>query len=173
MKKIISIFIIIISILIIGLNISVNKKEEYIRIHVRANSNEQVDQNIKYKIKDEIVSYLIPYIAKCETREDFITQINISLDGMKNVADKILKENNFEYKSKVSFRRENFPDRSYDGTVLKAGIYDSIIVELGLGIGDNWWCVVYPPLCFISNKSQDVMYKSRILEILKSITKGD
>ncbi len=173
MRKIISIFIIIISILIICLNISVNKKEEYIRIHVRANSNEQVDQNIKYKIKDEIVSYLIPYIAKCETREDFVTQINISLDGMKNVADKILKETNFDYQSKVSFRRENFPDRSYDGTVLKAGIYDSIIVELGLGVGDNWWCVVYPPLCFISNKSQDVMYKSRILEILKSITKGD
>lgn len=173
MKKIISIICIIISLIIIGVGLLPNKKEEYIRIHIRANSNLSIDQNIKYKIKDEIVSYLIPYIAKCETREDFVTQINLSLSGMEDIADNILKANNFNYTSKVKFHKENFPDRSYDGQVLKAGIYDAIIVELGSAQGDNWWCVVYPPLCFISNRSQDVMYKSRILEILKSIIKGD
>lgn len=173
MKKIISIIIIIFTIILAIWGIKPVQQKEYIRIHIRANSNQFIDQNIKYKIKDEIVSYLIPYIAKCETREDFVTQININLQGMKNVADNILKQNNFNYTSCVKFQKENFPDRSYDGTVLKAGIYDAIIVELGQGVGDNWWCVVYPPLCFVSNKSQDVMYKSRILEILKSINKGD
>ena len=173
MKKIISIIIIIFTITLAIFGLKPVQKQEYIRIHIRANSNEFIDQNIKYKIKDEIVSYLISYIAKCETREDFVTQININLQNMKNIADNILKENNFNYTSCVKFQKENFPDRSYDGTVLKAGIYDAIIVELGQGVGDNWWCVVYPPLCFVSNKSQDVMYKSRILEILKSINKGD
>lgn len=173
MKKFISIICIVVSILIICLGLVSNKKEEYIRIHIRANSNLSIDQNIKYKIKDEIVSYLIPYIAKCKTRNDFVTQINLRLGGMEDIANNILKDNNFNYTSKVKFHREKFPDRSYDGTVLKAGIYDAIIVELGSAKGDNWWCVVYPPLCFISNKSQDVMYKSRILEILKSIIKGD
>lgn len=173
MKKIISIFVIIFSLILIFVGFFPKKQEEYIRIHIRANSNLYVDQNIKYKIKDQIVSYLIPYIAKCETREDFVAQINLSLTGMEDVANDILKQNNFDYRAKVKFCKEQFPDRSYDGTVLKAGVYDSIIVELGSAVGDNWWCVVYPPLCFISNKSQDVMYKSRILEILKSIIKGD
>ena len=73
------------------------------------------------------------------------------------------------YGANVKFCQEEFPTRSYDGVVLESGIYDSLIVELGSAEGDNWWCVVYPPLCFVSNNSQDILYKSRILEILKSI----
>ena len=88
---------------------------------------------------------------------------------MQNIANGILKNNNFYYTANVKFCQENFPTRSYDGVVLKSGVYDSIIVELGAANGDNWWCVVYPPLCFVSNNSQDILYKSRILEILKSI----
>ena len=172
MKKTISIFVVIItlSLIIFGL-LSDGPKQEYIRIHIRANSNLEIDQNIKYEIKDDIVSYLIPSISNCETRDDFIEVINNNLNGIENVANNVLKENGFDYFAKVKFCQEKFPTRSYDGLVLESGIYDSLIVELGSGTGDNWWCVVYPPLCFISNNSQDIMYKSRILEILKSIFK--
>ena len=170
MKKLISIFVILITIGLVVFGIFFSKpQQEYIRIHVRANSNFAIDQNIKYIIKDKIVSYLIPSVANCETREQFIAMINDNIAGIEDVANRVLKQNNFSYSAKVKFCKENFPTRSYDGVVLESGIYDSIIVELGSGEGDNWWCVVYPPLCFISNNSQDVMYKSRILEILKSI----
>ncbi len=172
MKKIVSVIVIIICFVLVGFGIfSQQNKQEYIRIHVRANSNLSVDQNVKYEIKDKIVSYLIPQICNLQTREDFICMINENLDDMESIANEILKEKEFSYGAKVKFCKENFPTRSYNGVVLESGVYDSIIVELGTAEGDNWWCVVYPPLCFISNNSQDILYKSRILEILKSILK--
>lgn len=172
MKKVISVAIILITLALVCFGIfGGEQKQEYIRIHVRANSNLEIDQNVKYEIKDEIVSYLIPSIAQCQTREDFIVTIIKNLEAIKNVANNVLKQKGFSYSANVKFCKENFPTRSYDGVVLESGIYDAIIVELGTAKGDNWWCVVYPPLCFISNNSQDVMYKSRILEILKSILK--
>ena len=170
MKKLISLLVIVISLLLIGIGlINTEPKQDYIRIHIRANSNITCDQNIKYLIKDKIVSYLIPSIAQCKTREDFINVIENNLEQINNISNLTLKENGFNYVSNVKFCKESFPTRSYDGFVLESGVYDSIIVELGEAKGDNWWCVVYPPLCFVSNNSQDIMYKSRILEILKSI----
>ena len=170
MKNLVVCIIVVVTIALLGFGIFGNlKQQEYIRIHIRANSNLEIDQNIKYQIKDQIVSYLVPSIAQCSTKEDFIACINNNLNGIKNVANQMLHKNGFNYNANVKFCQENFPTRSYDGLVLESGIYDSIIVELGEAKGDNWWCVVYPPLCFISNKSQDIMYKSRILEILKSI----
>ncbi len=172
MKKIVSVFIVVITFILILFGVfSDGPKQEYIRIHIRANSNLEIDQNIKYEIKDDIVSYLIPSISSCETREDFVEVINDNLLGIESIANEVLKEKGFSYCAKVKFCQEKFPTRSYDGFVLESGIYDSLIVELGDATGDNWWCVVYPPLCFVSNNSQDIMYKSRILEILKSIFK--
>ncbi len=175
MKKIVSIIIILVCCVLVGFGIfSQQNKQEYIRIHVRANSNLSVDQNVKYEIKDKIVSDLIPQVANCNTREDFVVIINNNLNNLEQIANDVLQEKGFSYGAKVKFCQENFPTRSYDGVVLESGVYDSIIVELGTAEGDNWWCVVYPPLCFISNNSQDILYKSRILEILKSILKqGD
>ena len=172
MKKIVSIIIILVCCVLVGFGIfSQQNKQKYIRIHVRANSNLSVDQNVKYEIKDKIVSYLIPQVANCNTREDFVVMINNNLNNLEQIANNVLQEKGFSYGAKVKFCQENFPTRSYDGVVLESGVYDSIIVELGTAEGDNWWCVVYPPLCFISNNSQDILYKSRILEILKSILK--
>ena len=170
MKKVISVLVIIVTVALVAFGIfGTQPKQEYIRIHVRANSNESIDQNVKYEIKDEIVSYLIPYISTCETREDFVAVINQNLDKIDEVAEEVLRNRGFSYGANVKFCQEQFPTRSYDSVVLESGIYDSLIVELGSGEGDNWWCVVYPPLCFVSNNSQDILYKSRILEILKSI----
>ena len=172
MKKIVSVVVILSAIIILCFGFFTKaEKSDYIRIHVIANSNLQIDQNVKYEIKDKIISYLLPYISLCQTREDFILVINNSIDGIENVANKVLKEQKFNYKASVKFCAENFPTRVYDSLVLESGIYDAITISLGQAKGDNWWCVVYPPLCFISNGSSDVMYKSRILEILTMIFK--
>ena len=152
MKKLVSIIVILsaIAILCFGL-FTKTEKNDYIRIYILANSNLEIDQNVKYEIKDKIISYLLPYISLCETREDFVSVINNSIDGIENVANKVLKEKNFSYKANVKFCEENFPTREYNSLVLESGLYDAIIVNLGEAKGDNWWCVVYPPLCFISN----------------------
>ena len=78
------------------------------------------------------------------------------------IANDILKSNGFEYKSKVYIHEEYFPTRVYGETVLEADVYDAIIVELGDAGGNNWWCVVYPPLCFVNNNctnEQNIQYK--------------
>ena len=90
------------------------------------------------------------------------------LPGIERVADKVLAKNGFNYTSHAEWRKEEFPTRVYDGVTLEAGVYDALIVELGTGKGDNWWCVVYPPLCFSGAAGSNVQYRSRILEIIRN-----
>ena len=88
----------------------------------------------------------------------------ICLENLKSVCDKVLKESGFNYFSKVSIKREEFPFRSYNGIDLEAGFYDALIIELGSGTGDNWWCVVYPPLCFVGQG--EYIYRSKIKDVI-------
>lgn len=144
---------------------------DYLRIHVRANSNEQIDQNVKYKVKDEIVKFVTPYAAECTDKQTAMKVISGVLGGIEEVADRVLKENGFDYKSRASVRAEEFPTRVYGDATLEAGVYDALIVELGSGSGDNWWCVIYPPLCFTAGTAQ-VQYRSAIYDIISSFFGG-
>lgn len=137
---------------------------EFLRIHVRANSNSEVDQSIKYLVKDEIVKFLTPHIANCHTKDDAAEMITQKSNTIEYIIDGILKANGFNYSSQVVIREEKFPTRVYEGFTLNSGYYDAVIVELGEAKGDNWWCVVYPPLCFTSG--ENVRYASKIKEII-------
>ena len=138
----------------------------YLRVHIRANSNSAEDQEVKYKVRDEVVAYLTPIVAECNTKAEAIEKIGANLDGAVKVADETLKRYGYTYGARASIRQEEFPTRVYDGVTLSAGVYDALIVELGTGAGDNWWCVVYPPLCFGGSNCK-VEYRSKIAEIVK------
>ena len=143
---------------------------DYLRVHIRANSNEEVDQVVKYLIKDEVVSFITPYLIGCDTKQKSIDTINGLLDEIECVCDRVLSENGFTYKSNASINKEKFPTRSYDNVTLEAGVYDALIIELGSGCGDNWWCIVYPPLCFVNkscNNEQNIQYQSYLMEIIE------
>lgn len=147
-----------------------SSQEQYLRIHIRANSNLTTDQNIKYKIKDELVKYLTPLVVECESFDSVVDMVETHKKDMENICDDILSDNGFSYTSKVSLNEEYFPTRAYGEYVLESNFYDAIIVELGEAIGDNWWCVVYPPLCFVEAKQLDtnnIVYKSKLLEIIR------
>ena len=81
----------------------------------------------------------------------------------------MLAQNGFAYTSDAQLKKEIFPTRSYDGIVFEQGEYDALVVNLGSGKGDNWWCVVYPPLCFVGGEltGGGVVYKSKLEEIVK------
>ena len=153
-------------------NSSFDKKiiatDNLLRIHIRANSNQDVDQNIKFAIKDRFVEYLTPLVAVCENKNDAIAAIENQKGKLKQLADDILKQNGFEYQSNVNIKREFFPTREYENYTIESGVYDAVIVELGEAVGNNWWCVIYPPLCFtnFSFNSQNIVYKSKIMEII-------
>lgn len=140
--------------------------KDYLRIHVRANSNEQIDQSVKYKVKDEVVKFITPYAAECVDKQTAIKVIGGILKEIEEVCDRTLKENGFTYKSKAQVRAEEFPTRVYGDLTLEAGVYDALIIELGSGTGDNWWCVIYPPLCFTASIT-DVEYRSLIWDIIE------
>ncbi|MDD3396937.1 MAG: stage II sporulation protein R [Clostridia bacterium] len=141
---------------------------DYLRIHIRANSNSEQDQNVKYQVKDAIVDYLIPLLSTCESKEDAQKTIEQNLVNLEAVADNVLMQNNFNYASNAKLNYENFPARNYGNLTLESGFYDALIMELGEADGDNWWCIVYPPLCFINGSTSVSSYKSRILEIINS-----
>lgn len=138
---------------------------DYLRIHVRANSNSQIDQNIKYKVKDEVVKFITPYVSECYDKQTAMEIMKEILPEIEAVCDKTLKANGFNYTSKASIRNEQFPTRVYGELTLESGLYDALIVELGSGTGDNWWCVIYPPLCFTS-ATTEVEYRSAIYDII-------
>ena len=93
-----------------------------------------------------------------------------NLGELKKIADGILETNGYDYKSTVKLNCEEFPTRSYGELTLEKGFYDALIVNLGSGEGDNWWCVVYPPLCFV-NGNAPYVYKSKLLEIIDEFFK--
>ncbi len=138
----------------------------YLRLHVRANSDSAADQAVKYEVKEAIVEYLTPVAASAESKEEAVAALEAALPGIERTANAVLAENGFAYLSRAEIRAEEFPTRVYDGVTLEAGVYDALIVELGSGKGANWWCVVYPPLCFAGETGANVQYRSRIWEII-------
>ncbi len=168
MKKLCITFLIIGIIVLSGIGLisfEEQSHKEYLRIHIRANSNLSADQQIKYVVKDKIVDYLTPYIAECETKKEAQNMLNANLFSIEQVAKGVLLQKGFDYSVKASVREENFPTRVYDNVCLESGFYDALIIELGSGKGDNWWCVVYPPLCF-TGEGRSFVYRSKILDII-------
>lgn len=143
------------------------QKTEYLRIHIRANSNSEVDQSVKYLVKDKAVDYLAPILAECKTKEQAIKAIEDAAFGIEKVCEAVLKEKGFSYGAKASVKNEKFPTRVYGELTLEGGVYDALIIELGSGEGDNWWCVAFPPLCFTDAKVSYI-YKSKIYELIKN-----
>lgn len=143
--------------------------DSYFRIHIRANSNLTIDQNVKYLVKDNVVNFLTKQIEHCKTKEDVILKVEQIKPEIKSLCDNVLKNNGFNYSSNIIVRNEYFPTRAYGEYVLDADFYDALIIELGEAEGDNWWCVVYPPLCFLNGKEIDtnqIKYKSYIYELI-------
>ncbi len=143
---------------------------DYLRIHVRANSNSAEDQRVKYEVKDEAVKFITPYVKECVTKEAAIEVMSGLIPQIERVCDQALRERGYTYGARASVREEKFPTRVYGDLTLEEGVYDALIIELGTGTGDNWWCVIYPPLCFTS-ASSDVEYRSVIYDIINKFFK--
>ena len=169
MKKFLAvmfIFTAITAVTVYAFNVTpVRADTDYLRIHVRANSNEQIDQSVKYIVKDEVVKFITPYAAQCTDKQKAVELVKSILPEIEKVCDRTLKAHAFGYTSKADVRAEEFPTRVYGDLTLESGIYDALIIELGTGTGDNWWCVIYPPLCFTSGTAE-VKYRSAIMEII-------
>ena len=138
----------------------------FLRIHIRADSNESAAQAVKYRVRDKVVDYLVPIVAECKNKDEAMTKIRLNLRGISMVASDVLREQGFGYGAVATVEKETFPTRVYEDYVLPSGEYDALILRLGRGEGDNWWCVAYPPLCFVK-ANVEVQYKSKLAEIIR------
>jgi stage II sporulation protein R len=124
-------------------------KDALIRFHVIANSDTEEDQNLKLKVRDGIIEYLYPYLNKSKSIEESRTIISEKKDQVINIAKAIIKDNGYIYEVRSELSRENFPEKAYGNIILPQGNYEAFRVIIGDGQGKNWWCVMFPPLCFI------------------------
>ena len=151
-------------ILLVSITSGCMGQTEYLRIHVRANSNSQSDQQVKYLVRDEVVKYLSPLVVSCVSKQQAIAVVKHNESAINGLIDALLAKNGFNYTSRVKVIEEFFPTRVYESVTLESGYYDAVIIELGSAKGENWWCVVYPPLCFLGEES--VKYRSKIFDII-------
>ena len=144
------------------------QKTAYLRIHIRANSNSVVDQEVKYLVKEALVNYITPKVNNCDTIDMAKKVINSELNNILDVATSVLEKEGFFYGASAKIKNELFPTRVYQDLTLESGYYDALIVNLGDGAGENWWCVVYPPLCFSKGT---VNYQSKIVQLINRLIK--
>lgn len=144
---------------------------ECIRIHIRANSNSDCDQAVKLKVRDAITAYLTSELDGCKSKQEAKTILENEKANLVKIANNTLYANDFKYKASIALKNEHFPDRKYDGYDFPEGNYDALIIYLGEGVGDNWWCVAFPPLCFLpeSTGGEKIVYKSWVKEWLDKL----
>lgn len=147
-----------------------NLSDEVVRIHIRANSNDESDQAVKLKVRDAVTAYLSDVLCDCKTKSDALTRLDEARDEIEEIADKTLYDNGFDYKTTVSVKNDYFPERTYGDYVFPEGYYDALMIYLGEGVGDNWWCVAFPPLCFVPDTDgEEIEYKSWVKEKLDEL----
>lgn len=122
--------------------------QNLIRLHIIANSNSESDQQIKREIRDEIIKNAGNKFSADSQKAVFSHELCNNLDEIEKIADFVLKKHNADYQSEAYLKKTYIPKKVYNGIILPEGSYDSLTVKLGNGNGENWWCVVYPPLCF-------------------------
>ena len=133
-------------------------KDSLIRFHVIANTDSEEDQNLKINVKNKVIEYLYPYLNNSQSLDESRQIIKDRMQDVKKLAEEVIKANNYEYKIQVELSRENFPDKSYGNITLPQGNYEAFRIIIGDGQGRNWWCVMFPPLCFVDESKAEVEY---------------
>lgn len=129
-----------------------------IRFHVLANSNSREDQELKIKVKDKIIEYIFPKLEESNSLEESREILTENEKEIIEIANKCIKENGYNYSVSIEFKRENFPEKVYGNITLPQGEYEAFRVLIGQASGENWWCVMFPPICFVDVTKGQVSY---------------
>lgn len=124
-------------------------ENEVLRFHVRANSDSDIDQKVKLKVKDAVVKSMKPVLAKVDDREESKEILRTHLQDIKTTAQNVLTKEGFKNGVKVYFSTEEFPVKQYGDLVFPSGTYEALRIDIGEAEGKNWWCMMYPPLCMV------------------------
>ncbi len=159
-------------------------KENVVRLHIKANSNSDADQNLKLKVRDEILKLTANDFNSADNKEEALLIARDNIGEIKSIAENVIKENGYSYQVKVRVEKTYFKTREYENFTLPAGWYQAVCVDIGQAKGDNWWCVMYPAVCVsaaadfksLGNNAQNVatnkqkyIFRFKTVEIFEEI----
>lgn len=144
-------------------NVSTDIANNVFRLHVIANSDSEEDQNLKYKVRNNLLFYMNEICKNCETKQEAISLVKENKENFKKIVLDTIKSERFSYDVNINIGNFEFPTKDYGDISLPAGFYDALRVEIGEAKGQNWWCVMFPPLCFVDVTSGVVPEESKEL----------
>lgn len=176
-------------------DVSKDLSDNFFRLHILANSDSDSDQALKLKVRDNIISYMNTLSYDGLNKNEAIELTNSHLIAFQEIAEKTIAGEGYNYDVKLEVGNFYFPTKEYGNISLPAGYYDALKIEIGEAKGQNWWCSLFPPLCFvdisagiideeseeylrenlsedefsiITDDSGDVKFKFKIIELLNS-----
>lgn len=176
--------------------VCVNISNNIFRLHVIANSDSDIDQNLKYIVRDKVLEYINIISSEVSSKEEIVSLVNNNLFNIQNIAQQAVYDNGFNYNVNIQIGNFAFPTKKYGDITLPPGYYDALRIEIGEAKGQNWWCVMFPPLCFvditsgivpdeskefmkenlsdeeyslISENSNDIKIKFKLVEVLQNL----
>ncbi|NLM51701.1 MAG: stage II sporulation protein R [Firmicutes bacterium] len=159
-------------------------QQPILRLHVRAHSNSPRDQAVKFMVRDQVLLFLAEYVQEAEDVQEVQRNIAQKLPEIVAVAQAVVEQAGLNYQVAASLGPAMFPTRLYGEQVYRAGQYEALQIYLGDGAGQNWWCVLFPPLCFLEVPAEEetetlaavaprkftrLPFKSRIINWLRKI----
>lgn len=144
-------------------NISTDIANNVFRLHVLANSDSEEDQNLKYKVRDSLLKYMREICGNCKNKQEAISLVEKNKENFKQIALDTIRSEGYSYDVNINIGNFEFPTKDYGDISLPAGYYDALRVEIGEAKGHNWWCVMFPPLCFVDISSGVVPDESKEL----------
>ncbi|MCI2112184.1 MAG: stage II sporulation protein R [Ruminococcus sp.] len=147
--------------------------DEVFRLHILANSDEDYDQELKLKVRDKVLLYTESLFEKAHSKEEAESLISENLQAICNTAQKEVKDNGYDYPVTAQITKMYFTTRTYESYTLPSGMYDALRITIGSGNGHNWWCVMYPSICILSEESQDEAAKETFNDNQYDIVKNE
>ena len=138
-----------------------NIQKNVFRLHVIANSNSEEDQNLKYLVRDKVLKYINSISNENNSKEEALKIAIDNKEEIKKIAKEVIKNNGYNYDVNINIGNFPFPTKSYGDISFPAGFYDALKIEIGDAKGQNWWCVMFPPLCFVDVTSGIVPEESK------------
>lgn len=133
--------------------VSTNLSDAVFRLHVIANSDLTQDQELKLKVRDSLLKYMNNICSNCSTKQEALSIASSHKSDFQKIAEQTIIENGYSYSVKINIGNFYFPTKNYGDISLPAGLYDALKVEIGEAKGQNWWCVMFPSLCFVDISS--------------------
>lgn len=130
--------------------------DSVVRLHVLANSDNEQDQELKLKVRDAVLEGTSELFSSCKTKEEAERKITDNIDLIKDIAQEVIRKNGYDYSVQVLVGQEDYPTRTYGSFCFPSGEYTSLQIMIGDAEGQNWWCVLFPPLCLNAASDSDV-----------------